>query len=74
VKLANMEETLVRPKFGEDSRPFTVFIEGNIGSGKTTFLNHFRKFQNDICLLTEPVEKWQNLHGLNLLVSTRKLL
>lgn len=62
-------------------RPFTVFVEGNIGkhadrqflinyliyffssgSGKTTFLNHFKKFQNNICLMTEPVENWRNLN------------
>lgn len=48
-------------------QPFTVFVEGNIGSGKTTFLEHFRQFQ-DITLLTEPVEEWRNLRGWNLLV------
>ncbi|XP_053622488.1 deoxynucleoside kinase-like [Plodia interpunctella] len=47
-------------------RPFTVFVEGNIGSGKTTFLEHFRQFE-DITLLTEPVEEWRNLRGWNLL-------
>lgn len=41
--------------------PYTVFVEGNIGSGKTTFLNHFRQFQ-DVCLMTEPVENWRNLN------------
>ncbi|CAO1400154.1 unnamed protein product [Diamesa serratosioi] len=46
--------------------PFTVFVEGNIGSGKTTFLNHFKQF-DDVCLLTEPVEQWRNLKGINLL-------
>lgn len=56
----------VLPRYGEGSQPFTVFIEGNIGSGKTTFLNHFKKF-DDICLLTEPVEQWQNCGGVNLL-------
>lgn len=49
-------------------KPFTVFVEGNIGSGKTTFLEHFRQFE-DITLLTEPVEEWRNLKGWNLLVS-----
>lgn len=48
--------------------PFTVFIEGNIGAGKTTFLNHFKKY-DDVCLHTEPVEKWRNVLGVNLLVS-----
>lgn len=54
-------------KYAAGSQPFTVLIEGNIGSGKTTFLNHFNKFQNDVCLLTEPVEKWRNCNGVNLL-------
>ncbi|XP_068626210.1 deoxynucleoside kinase isoform X2 [Battus philenor] len=48
------------------AKPFTVFVEGNIGSGKTTFLEHFRQFE-DITLLTEPVEEWRNLRGWNLL-------
>lgn len=47
--------------------PYTVFIEGNIGAGKTTFLNHFKKYE-DVCLHTEPVEKWRNVLGINLLV------
>lgn len=47
-------------------KPFTVFVEGNIGSGKTTFLEHFRQFE-DITLLTEPVEMWRDLKGCNLL-------
>lgn len=49
------------------TKPFTVFVEGNIGSGKTTFLEHFRQFE-DITLLTEPVEEWRDLKGYNLLV------
>lgn len=47
-------------------KPFTVFVEGNIGSGKTTFLDHFQQF-DDVCLLTEPVEKWRSCGGVNLL-------
>lgn len=45
--------------------PYTVFVEGNIGSGKTTFLNHFKQFQN-VCLMTEPVENWRNLNVSNI--------
>lgn len=56
----------VLPKYAEGTQPFTVFIEGNIGSGKTTFLNHFQKYK-DICLLTEPVDKWRDCAGVNLL-------
>ncbi|XP_076284483.1 deoxynucleoside kinase isoform X2 [Lasioglossum baleicum] len=47
-------------------RPFTVCIEGNIGSGKTTFLSHFKQF-NDTTVLEEPVELWRDIAGTNLL-------
>ncbi|KAJ8937138.1 hypothetical protein NQ318_019403 [Aromia moschata] len=47
-------------------RPFTVIVEGNIGSGKTTFLNHFNKFDN-VSILAEPIEMWRNCNGYNLL-------
>ncbi|XP_021914701.1 thymidine kinase 2, mitochondrial isoform X3 [Zootermopsis nevadensis] len=46
-------------------KPFTVFVEGNIGSGKTTFLNHFAR--PDVDLLSEPVDMWRNVEGHNLL-------
>ena len=32
-------------------RPFTVLVEGNIGSGKSTFLEHFNKFQDEVSLI-----------------------
>lgn len=47
-------------------RPFTVCIEGNIGSGKTTFLSHFKKYDNTT-VLEEPVELWRDVGGTNLL-------
>jgi len=44
-------------------------LEGNIGSGKTTFMkiisNHFK----DVEFIEEPVKQWQNLGGMNLLDS-----
>jgi len=49
------------------SKPFTIVVEGNIGSGKTTFLQHFKKFSDKIAVLDEPVEKWRNVQGHNLL-------
>lgn len=58
---------VVESKFGAAGQPFTVLIEGNIGSGKTTFLNHFKRFEG-VCLQSEPVEKWRNVSGVNLLV------
>ncbi|XP_018566581.1 deoxynucleoside kinase-like [Anoplophora glabripennis] len=48
------------------SRPFTVLVEGNIGSGKTTFLNYFDRHQN-VSVLAEPIELWRNCDGHNLL-------
>ena len=35
------------------------------GSGKTTFLNHYQG--SDVSILTEPVDKWRDLNGNNLL-------
>lgn len=62
-----MYSLIERPKYGSEQQPFTVLIEGNIGSGKTTFLKHFKKFENSMCLITEPVEKWRNFNDFNLL-------
>ena len=53
----------------KNGRPFTVFVEGNIGSGKTTFLNLFSNA--DSLLLSEPVDLWRNARGHNLLVSVK---
>ncbi|KAB0790013.1 hypothetical protein PPYR_14905 [Photinus pyralis] len=50
------------------SKPFTVIIEGNIGSGKSTFLQHFENHK-DVCVLSEPVEMWRNCAGHNLLAN-----
>lgn len=45
---------------------FTVSIEGNIGSGKSTLLQHFKSF-TDVDVLEEPVHKWRDVRGNNLL-------
>jgi len=47
-------------------RPFTVLVEGNIGSGKTTFLDHFSQIP-EVERLVEPVARWRNAGGHNLL-------
>ena len=49
------------------NRPFTVVVEGNIGSGKTTFLQHFNKFSEEVEIMAEPVDKWRDANGHNLL-------
>lgn len=61
---------LPRPNFemllnGSKAR-FTVCVEGNIGSGKSTLLNHFSQF-SDVEGFQEPVQKWQDVKGNNLL-------
>ncbi|OQR74215.1 deoxynucleoside kinase-like [Tropilaelaps mercedesae] len=43
-------------------RNLTIVVEGNIGSGKSTFLNSFSGL-SDITILTEPVNRWKNLGG-----------
>lgn len=48
------------------TQPFTIFVEGNIGAGKSTFLKYFDEFKN-VDVVQEPVEEWQNLNGSNLL-------
>lgn len=53
-------------------RPYTVFIEGNVGSGKTTFLEQFADCPN-VFMAKEPVHKWQDVRGHNFLVSIRPL-
>jgi deoxyadenosine/deoxycytidine kinase len=48
----------------------TVFVslEGNIGSGKSTFLNYLKEFycdRQEICFLDEPVEVWNSIRDEN---------
>ena len=50
----------------KSSKPFTVLVEGNIGCGKTTFLEHFAQFRQ-VEVLREPVERWRDVNGHNLL-------
>lgn len=44
----------------------TISIEGNIGSGKSTILQYLSKSPN-VEVYPEPVEKWTNFRGDNLL-------
>lgn len=49
-----------------EKKSFTVLVEGNIGVGKSTFLEYFKQFES-VELMPEPVEAWQNLNGANML-------
>ncbi|XP_023335099.1 deoxynucleoside kinase [Eurytemora carolleeae] len=48
------------------ARPLTVLVEGNIGAGKTQFINRFNNIPH-LQILQEPVDKWRNVNGNNLL-------
>jgi deoxyadenosine/deoxycytidine kinase len=49
----------------KNPRPYTIVVEGNIGSGKTTFLQPFTKHPDQIEVMPEPVSRWRNLQGQN---------
>ena len=49
-----------------NNAPFIVSIEGNIGAGKSTMLQFFKKY-SEVELIPEPVSQWCNLNGHNLL-------
>ncbi|CAB3987458.1 thymidine kinase 2, mitochondrial-like, partial [Paramuricea clavata] len=51
---------------GKKLKPVKVSIEGNIGSGKTTLLEYFNKHSH-VEVITEPVDKWQNVGDGNTL-------
>ena len=48
---------------------FQVVVEGNIGVGKSTFLEHLRKTSHDVEIYAEPVALWKDIEGFNALVS-----
>jgi len=45
---------------------FTIAIEGNIGSGKSTMINYFKQFE-EVQVHAEPLSKWTDVSGENLL-------
>lgn len=46
--------------------PFTISVEGIIGSGKSTLITSFENFSSTH-VVYEPVNKWQEFEGINLL-------
>ena len=53
-----------------NTNPIIISIEGNIGSGKTTFINQLMnvekmKTNNTICFLKEPVNLWESIKNTN---------
>ena len=47
------------------SQPFIVLVEGNVGSGKSTFLDIMKSWPG-VKVLQEPVGLWRNVGGQNL--------
>lgn len=70
--ISKMANSMVAAK-SDLHRPFTVVVEGNVGSGKTTFLNHFNKYEN-VAVYSEPIDMWRNCDGYNLFVSTIEII
>ncbi|KAL4221593.1 thymidine kinase 2 [Mactra antiquata] len=64
LSLGNVQPTQKRQK--RTKKPFTVAVEGNIGSGKSTCLEYFRK-QKEVEVVPEPVAKWKDVKGNNTL-------
>lgn len=47
---------------------YCIHVEGNIGVGKTTFLNVMReKFKDNAEIIEEPIHLWTSFRGTNLL-------
>ena len=61
--------TLTFPEFLDENRgnkPLTIHVEGNIGTGKSTFLNYMKQFPY-MDVIPEPVDQWTNLNGTDVL-------
>lgn len=57
----------LQPTSHSDSVPqLTIYVEGNTGAGKSTLLNYFSQFE-EFETVNEPVSKWQNFSGHNML-------
>ncbi|XP_052760128.1 thymidine kinase 2, mitochondrial-like [Mya arenaria] len=67
VKGLSLENVQPTPKRQPRAKkPFTVAVEGNIGSGKSTCLEYFHK-QKEVEVVPEPVFKWKDVKGYNTL-------
>eukprot|EP00088_Acartia_fossae_P005814 TRINITY_DN12623_c0_g1_i1.p1 TRINITY_DN12623_c0_g1~~TRINITY_DN12623_c0_g1_i1.p1 ORF type:complete len:260 (-),score=57.19 TRINITY_DN12623_c0_g1_i1:223-1002(-) len=53
-------EAVIKP------RPYTIIVEGNVASGKSTLLSMLQDFEG-FETVPEPVSKWQNVSGTNML-------
>ena len=63
----NNIESLTPNNIVETSKrtPYTIYVEGNVGCGKSTFLELFDA-NEQIQIVQEPVAEWQNVSGYSL--------
>lgn len=52
--------------FKRRRKPYTINVEGIVGTGKSTFLRYFRAFPS-FDVLPEPVGKWTDMNGTDML-------
>jgi len=65
---ANLNENLANLTLNPElpKRDYCYTIEGNIGCGKSTFLEVLRQKVPEAKWIEEPVTEWQNLNGKNI--------
>ncbi|UJR35276.1 hypothetical protein I4U23_028040 [Adineta vaga] len=61
-----MIESRIAQMISLSKKKYTIAIEGNIGSGKSTVLNYLSK-SSLFDIVAEPIETWTNFKGNNLL-------
>jgi hypothetical protein len=72
--IAKWVDEHVASLYGQARRPITFCVEGNVGAGKSTYLSMISDIGkcNEIQVVQEPVEQWQNVKGENLLAQFYK--
>ncbi|KAF0992645.1 hypothetical protein HZS_6955 [Henneguya salminicola] len=53
--------------FAAKKESITIAVEGNISSGKTTFLEYFKSKKPQINVIPEPWPQWRDVKGYNLM-------
>jgi len=51
----------------ESHRPYTIIIEGTVGSGKSTLVDILTNHMHRMAAIPEPVAKWQHVNGTDML-------
>lgn len=69
--MMEFDKTSLLTNLKNSDKVLKIAVEGNIGSGKTTFLSIFnqyaKKMSKNPMILPEPVDQWRNVKGVNIL-------